>query len=225
MKHKHQIFMVLMVIFTAFLFVLNVYPFINFNGGAGGYGSGEGDSPGIQAVADQSIEYYIMAAGTYYLESSTQVQTLLKLVEQQDIQGVNYTEMQSVVNRALNYMQMAKDTYEQLIRKAEATPYNATFLAKLRDFDYKSFMGKNGLNPVLFDLVRLYLQNGDITGMFKRTYAEVTDMIDILYKIRESVSQYHMPDISLFRQLNEKQALSSIFGSYAARVFQNINEN
>jgi len=223
MKHKHQIFMVLMVIFTAILFVLNAYPFINHNGAGGGYeGSGEGGSPGIQAVENQSIEYYIMAAGTYYLESSTQVQILLKLVEQQDIQGINYTEMQSVVNRALDYMQMAKDTYEQLIHKAEATPYNEAFSAKLRDFDYKSFMGKNGLNPILFDLVRLYLQNGDITGMFKRTYADVTGMVELLIKIRETVSQNLMPDISLFRQLNEKQALSSIFGSYAARVFSEI---
>lgn len=223
MKHKHQIFMVLMVIFTAFLFVLNVYPFIFANGAGGGYeGSSEGGSPGIQAVADQSVEYYIMTAGTYYLESSTQVQTLLKLVEQQDIQGINYTEMQSVVNRALNDMQMAKDTYEQLIRKAEATPYNEAFSAKLKNFDYESFAVKNSLNPNLFDLVRLYLQNGDITGMFKRTYADVTNMIDILYKIRESVSQNLMPDIGLFRQLNEKQALSSVFGSYAARVFSEI---
>jgi hypothetical protein len=224
MKHKHQIFMVLMVTFTAFLFVLNVYPFINHNGAGGGYdGSGEGVSPGIQAVENQSIEYYIMAAGTYYLEANTRVQTLLKLVEQQEIQGINYFEMQLVVNRALNYVQMAKDTYAQLIRRAEATPYNETFLAKLRDFDYGSFMVKNSLNPVLFELVRLYLQNGDITGMFKRTYSDVTGMIELLVKIRESVSQYLLPDISLFRQLNENQAISSIFGSYAARVFSEIH--
>jgi hypothetical protein len=131
--------------------------------------------------------------------------------------------MQLVVDRAHNYMQMAKDTYERLIRKAEATPYNETVLAKLRDFDYESFMEKNGFNPVLFDLVRHYLKNGDITGMFKRTYSDLTVMIDILNKIRESVSQYGLPEISLFRQLNEKQALASVFGSYAARIFSEIH--
>jgi hypothetical protein len=30
--------------------------------------------------------------------------------------------------------------------------------------------------------------------------------------------------ISLFRPLKEKQALSSVFGSYAARVFDSINK-
>jgi hypothetical protein len=223
MKHKQQIFMVLMVTFTAFLFVLNVYPFIKLNGAGSGYGNGEGESPGIQSYEYQSIEYYIMAAGTYYLEANTRVQTLLKLVEQQEIQGIDYSEMQSVVNRALNYMQMARDTYAQLIRKAEAAPYNDVFLAKLKDFDYVSLEAKNSLNPILFDLVRLYLQNGDITGMFKRTYSDVTGMMELLVKIREVVSRYGLPDISLFRQLNEKQALSSVFGSYAARVFSEIH--
>ena len=224
MKHKHQIFLVLLVAFTAIIFEVNVYPYINFNGAGGGYGSGgEGESPGIQSVEYQSIEYYIQAAGTYYLEADSHIQTLLKLVEQQDLQGIYYSAMQSEVKRALYDMQMAKDTYAQLIRKAEVTPYNETVLAKLKDFDYESFVEKNGLNPVLFGLVRQYLQNGDITGMFKCTYTDVTVMIEILIKIQAIVSQYRMPGISLFRQLNEKQALSSVFGSYAARVFSEIN--
>lgn len=224
MKHKQSIFTVLLVTFTAVIFVLNAYPYINLNGAGSGYGEGgDDDSTGIQSVDYQSIEYYIQAGGTYYLEANSQVQTLLKLVEQQDIHGVNYFEMQFVVNRALYNMQMAKQTYEQLIRKAENTPYNENFLAQLREFDYDSFMQKNSLNPVLFDLVRQYLQNGDITGMFKRTYADVTVMIDLLVNIRDSVYQYGLPGISLFRQLNEKQALSSVFGSYTARVFSEIN--
>ena len=222
MKHKHQIFLVLLVAFTAIILVVNVYPFINHNGAGGGYGGGEGESPGIQSVEYRSIEYYIQAAGTYYLEAISHIQTLLKLVEQQDLQGIYYGAMQSEVKRALYDMQMAKDTYAQLIRKAEATPYNETVLVKLKDFDYESFMEKNGLNPFLFGLVRYYLQNGDITGMFKCTYNDVIVMIDILVIIRDIVSQYRLPEISLFRQLNEKQALSSVFGSYAARVFSEI---
>lgn len=224
MKQKHFIFMVLLVSFIAIIFVLNVYPFICLNGAGSGYnGCGEGDTPGIQGTENQSIEYYIMAAGTYYLEANSHVQFLLKLVEQQEIQGINYSEIQLVVNRAHNYMQMAKETYERVIRKAEATPYNETFLAKLRDFEYESFLEKNGFNPVLFDLVRQYLQNGDITSMFKHTYSDMTGMIDMLYKIRENVSQYRLPEISIFRQLNERQALASVFGSYAARVFSEIH--
>ena len=223
MKQKHRIFTGLLAAFTAIIFVGNVYPFINFNGAGGGYGSsGQGESPGIQAVEYQSIEYYIQAAGTYYLEGNSHIQTLLKLVEQQDLHGIDYSMLQSEIKRALVSMQMAKDTYGQLIRKAEATPYNETVLLQLRDFDYESFMEKNGLNPVLFNLARQYLQNGDITGMFKRTHADVTVMIDLLVKIRDIVSQYSLPYISLFRQLNETQALSSVFGSYVARVFSEI---
>jgi hypothetical protein len=224
MKHRQSIFMVLLVTFTAVIFAVNAYPFIFANGAGGGYGgNGDEGSTGIQSVDYQSIEYYIQAAGTYYLEANSNIQTILKLVEQQEIRGVNYFEMQMVVNRALYYMQMAKQTYWKLILEAEATPYNETALAKLRDFDYESFMEKNSFNPVLFDLVRQYLQNGDITGMFKRTYADVSVMIDLLVNIRDTVSQYRLPSISLFRQLNERQALASVFGSYAARVFSEIN--
>lgn len=224
MKHRHFISMVLFISITVIIFELHVYPFINLNGAGGGYdGGGEGESPGIQSGQYQTIEYYIQAGSSYYLEANSHVQTLLKMVEQQEIQGINYTEMQVVVHRALNYMQMAKEIYERLICKAEATPYNETVLSKLRDFDYESFVQNNGFNPILFDLVRHYLQNGDITGMFKRTCSDVRGMIELINITREAVSQYRLPEISIFRQLNEMQALSSVFGSYAARVFSEIH--
>jgi hypothetical protein len=223
MKHKHFIFMFLMMSYTLIIFVLHVYPFINLNGAGGGYDEGgDGDSPGIQSSQYPTIEYYVQAGGSYYLEANSYVQILLKLVEQQEIQGINYTEMQVTVCKALDYMQMANEIYEQLICKAEATPYNETVLAKLRNFDYESFVQKNGFNPILFDLIRHYLQDGDITGMFKRTCSDARGMIDMMNKIREDVSQYRLPEISIFRQLNEMQALTSVFGSYAARVFSEI---
>ena len=145
MKHKQSIFLVLLVAFTAVIFTVNAYPFIKHNGAGGGYDSGDDDSAGIQSVDYQSIEYYIQAAGTYYLEANSRLQTILKLVEQQEIRGFNYFEMQFVVSGALYYMQLAKQTYGKLIREAEATPYNETVLAQLRDFDYESFMEKNSL--------------------------------------------------------------------------------
>jgi hypothetical protein len=227
MKPKQKFSVILLVIFSLMVLEVNGHPYINHNGAGGGYGgSAEAYSYGlsIQALDNNSIEYYIMKAGTYYLEANSHIQSLLKLVEQQELYGIDYFRMQLEVYFALNNMKQAKENYRLLIDTAESTPYNEVFLAKLRDFDYDAFEQANEFNAILFSLVRRHLQNGDITGLFKVTYADIIGMIEKLTIIRDSVNQFCLPDISVFRHLNENQALSSIFGSYAACIFQQINQ-
>ncbi len=227
MKQKKQVPVMLLVLFTLIVLGVNNYPFIKHNGAGSGYGGGgegTGEGSSIKSSECHSIEYYIMKGGTYYLEANSHIQALLKLVEQKELYGIDYYRVQLEVYYASINMQRAKQTYERLIDAAESTPYNPVFQARLSAFDYDTFGQEMGFNPVLFDLVRQHLQNGDITGLFKRTYTDMTVMIDLLNRIRDSVYQYRVPLISIFRQLNEQQALTSVFGSYAAGVFQEINQ-
>jgi hypothetical protein len=219
MKQKNLILKSLILFLIIFSIYFNLsFGRIKFNGAGGGYDEGAG----ILEIGDQSIESYIIAGAGYYLDANSHIQTLLKMMELQDTPGIDYNTMQLVVENALTNMEKAKATYEKLIQKAENTPYNQAVLERLKDFDYDAFMQENSLNTVLFEAVRQKLQPGDITGIFKSTYSDFNDMIDMLDEINLAVSQNKLPGLSIFWQLNETLARSSTIGSYVVRVFAEI---
>lgn len=224
MTHKQLFKIFLFSVFLTMVFVGNGFSFIACNGAGGGYDGGTGGGQGlsIQASGNQIIEYYIMEGGGYYLEATSGIQSLLKRVEIQDIQGVCYPDLQRLSGNTLYWMQKAKESYEKLILTAEVTPYNQEVLEKLKAFDYDGLKVKYGLNGEVLAIVRGHLQEGDITGLFKRSYSDYMEMIDILKKIKSEVYLYRMPDLSLFLQLNEKQSETSLLGSYVVRVFQEL---
>jgi len=213
----------LVIIITAFL-CMNVYSYIKNNGAGGGY-EGGGESNGEPSICSQNndIEYFIMLGAGHYLDAKTDIQQLLKAVEWQEIQGVNYNDMQGLVDSALYHMKNAGYTYEILIGTAEVTPYNEVVQALLKGFDYDAYMLENDLNKSLLDIVRHHLQAGDITGIFKRTYTGYTKIIQLLEAVKKDLYNDKMPGLSVFWQLNETLDNTSTIGSYAARVFKEIN--
>jgi len=223
MKFKNYISAILITYFLTVFFVVNSYSYIKHNGIENIYEEGVFTSS-IQSIRYESIEYYIMEGGGYYLEADTHIQALLKLVELKDIQGINYFEMIYRADSAWYYLTQAADNYEKLIGLAENTPYNQTAQEKLRIFDYDTFAANRHLNGEVFSVLKQYLQNGNITGILQHTYVNIKSLVDIINKIRVSLYQYRMPSLSLFWQLNENQAASSLLGSYTARVFTEISK-
>jgi hypothetical protein len=223
MKQKKLILKALLVfIITAFLSI-NVYSYICNNGAGFGYG-GNGESSGGLSICSQNneIEYFIKLCAGYYLDAKTDIQQLLKVVELQDIRGINYTDMHFLVDSALVHMKNAAYTYDILIRTAEATPYNEAVQSLLKGFDYEGYMLENGLNQDLFYIVRSYLQAGDITGIFKRTRYDYSKIIQLLETVKKELYSNKMPGLSLFWQLNETLDNTSTIGSYVARIFTAI---
>jgi hypothetical protein len=220
LKNKRFISKVLFGILITIVVNFNLYPFINCNGAGGGYEGGEDSGEG--RTNSISIEDLIVEGGGYYLKANSAMQTLLQMVEWQDFQGMDYNELQHVLDKAISNMHSAIFAYQRLILKAEVTPYNEDVLQKLSEFDYQSFMEENRLNPYIFGEVEEYLKYGNITGIFQRTYFNFFDIANRLYVIDAGISQNSLPDIKIFRELNETAAELSIFGSYTARVFSNI---
>jgi hypothetical protein len=223
-KNKRLISKVLVGILILVGFTIYGFSFICHNGAGGVYGSGSstGSSTGGGEINSISIEDYIVEGGGYYLKANSAIQTLLQMVEWQEMQGMDYNEFQHVLDKSISNMHSAIFAYQQLIIKAEATPYNEDMLKKLEEFDYPAFMENNRLNPYIFGEVEGYLKYGDITDIFSRTYFNFIDIVNRLYLIDAGVTQNSLPDITVFRELNEIAANLSTFGSYTARVFSNI---
>jgi hypothetical protein len=206
-----------MLIGCLVLFCVN----LNVNARFFANGSDEG-YPGDGEKSYIPIENYVIDGAGYFLKGYSDIQKFLNLFELQDKNGIDYYEWQTVVNSAWSNVNNAVQTYNLLIKKAESTPYNEEFISRLIYFKYSEFIKENDLNSIIFNKCEDYLKKGDITGMYKHTLAEFTDIIDILSNVKEDLSFNKLPELSILWKLNETCAELSLFGQYASRVFFEI---
>ncbi|MCP5047547.1 MAG: hypothetical protein GY940_10270 [bacterium] len=228
-KYARGVILTIALMIAATLFMPDTaFAAIALNGAGDGFD--EGDPPGGTADRSSSgpvsIEDYIIRGIGYYLEAKANADGLLEMAEAAQ-SGVNGTAMddmkQAAANAAAN-MDEALDTFNGLIQKAEATPYNSEFTGRLEDFDYDTFGTENGLNRDVLENLEGYLANGDIVGVFKRYRTGFVNIAAGLNGVKSEIDNGNVPALTGLWQLNETFSDLSLFGSYAARVFKEISE-
>ncbi|MGD2093005.1 MAG: hypothetical protein PVH61_42980 [Candidatus Aminicenantes bacterium] len=192
--------------------------YISCNGSGSGYDDPDTGEDLIKNTA--SIDTLITEGAGYYLQGNADIQTLLNRVELQDLKGIDYLEMQRLVDSALQHITNARLTYEKLVSKAEATPYNPVVIEQLKSFDYNSFMLENRLNETIFKKAAGYLVDGDITGSFRHVLSVVRYMEFLLTVVK---TEMYFNRLEIYWQLNDLCAETTLFGSFIARVFHQIN--
>jgi hypothetical protein len=135
------------------------------------------------------------------------------------LNGLDYNELQTIVNNGLENIRNAKSTYLSLIQAAEETPYNQAVISKLKKFTYPDFMIKHSLNSILFKEVEGYLENGDITGTFKRFYNSCDRIEKLMTAVSGEVSLHRMPELDDLWKINEEASTTLLFGQCISRIF------
>jgi hypothetical protein len=202
-----------------FAISLGLYPYIRGNKA----GSAYENPPGVLSVKSNTIEDLIIEAAGYYFEANSEIQKLLQTLEVQDINGIDIDSFYIYIDSAQLKIQIAFDTYSRLVEKAKQTPYNRSVLESLKQFSYDDYRIEMKLNKVLFDEVEDYLRNGKVTGVFERSISGLSVISNLLLKLKSEVSKDKVISISIAWEINEKLADMSLFGSYVARVFKEIN--
>jgi hypothetical protein len=221
MSNLKKISAVKVVIFCFSLIIINNYcfPWVYFNGATGSYNEST-QPPGIQS--NMPMEILLIEGAGYFLQTQSKVQTILKMVEWQDIKFIDYIEFNQMVKIALINITNARLSFEELIKVAEVTPYNLEVIGQLNRFNYETFLKEHSLNPFIFYTVRDYLVKGDIIGTFKYSYERLKEVEQLLLIIQESTSENRLPELEVCWSLNEKCLETSLFGSYIARIFKSI---
>jgi hypothetical protein len=165
-----------------------------------------------------------MKGGASFMAANSDYQIFLNRVELQELQGLDFAELNMRLDSAMANMIAAVDTYALLLREAEALPYNETFMAGLKSFDYETFMLEKGLNSTIFNGVVGFLEKGDITGLLRNTYNGFISITKMMESLKMDISLSRMPELSLIREINEAFGELSLSGSYAARVFSAVQE-
>jgi len=226
---KSTIFAKILIGFM-FIFMINLNTALGYvwqNGAGGGYDDVGDGGDGVSGTAgiNNTIEYYITLGAGYYLNATSDFQEFLKMVEVQDIEGIDFFALQKASGKSLVNMENAAFIYMILVRQAEITPYNEAVINRLKDFEYQSFMLENNLNPVVFAEVGGFLQKGDITGLLKKVHNDLKVLAAMLKSVNEELYMNRVPQLSDLWRINETFSRLSLFGSFTARVFRSLTIN
>jgi len=220
-KNKKQfIFKSLILCIATFLLNTQIYSYVSANGAGGGYEDpGGGKSNSGSTKENSIIEAYIEEGGGYFLNAFSNILLVSNRIEIVNLKGIDYDELNKIVDNALDNIRNAKSTYSILIQTALYTPYDLVVISKLKRFDYQAFMTEYSLNSDIFKEVEGYLKNGDITGTFIRIYNSFIKIEGLLLSIKEEVSLNKMPELSKIWEVNEEASKSLNFGQYITRIF------
>jgi hypothetical protein len=160
----------------------------------------------------------IVGAG-YYLKSHSDMLICLNMIEISELSGLDYDGVRNTLDRAIENMEKARDTYYQLKSLVAVTPYNQEVIDKLLVFDYDGFQTNRGLNAVIFGKVKKLLSNGDVRGVYYLFYEDLVLLFERIKNLKLIVDNERIVEISELWRINQKYSELQLFGQYFSEVF------
>ncbi|MDQ1349941.1 MAG: hypothetical protein QG657_242, partial [Acidobacteriota bacterium] len=191
-QHKQFIVRVLIVTIALSLVYTNLYSRILGNKGGCPYESETceivpvgGDFAGAAGTVTSSINTLIIEGAGSFLNSQAAALLFLNKIEMSEVTGLNYNDLRESLYRAIENMEMARNSYMNLTELAIATPYKLAVIKRLITFDYEGYQTRNGLNGDTFRKVEQYLGKGDVNGLFTEMLLGTKNLLDMLYALKE----------------------------------------
>lgn len=220
---------IIIAIIISLVFMANLgYGVVSGNGSERGYGGGGGDgskSGGKNTDENPVIRNLLILGAGHFLKSHSDFQMFLNKIEFAELNGASFEELRNILIGAINSMESSKYIYFNLKTVAFATPYNQAVIDLLKGFGYDAFTYGKDLNLQVFEKLKEFLVNGDITGTYVKIHADTLEILELLYEVKQSVDSEIFPDIKDLWTLNQKYSNSLFFGQYLSMIFESIGGN
>jgi hypothetical protein len=171
-----------------------------------------------------TIAQHVVEGGGYFLKSHSDILRFLGKIEISELHGVDFNQLQELINSAVTNMENAKYAYIALTQLANVTPYNEEIIRALAAFKYSKFRKLHSLDSFIFRRVRNYLKSGDVRGIYNRMLEDTERILDILYDIQQSIDASEVPEATYLWKLNHECFMSLVFDQYTSMVFYEIAE-
>lgn len=180
---------------------------------------------GFEEPGSTGIRSYVIKAAGSFLKSHSDLLLFLNKIEMEEINGIDFAELQQIINNAVVHMENAKVKYNDLTQLADSSPYDQPSITKLLNFNYTLFQDNKGLNGVIFNNVENYLNCGNIRELYYQLLADTQSILDQLTVIKSAVDAEVIPNNSYLWQVNQSYCETLLFGQYAAEIFYDVVEN
>jgi hypothetical protein len=220
--NKNSVIIIVIIIFFIAVFGNELFSIATYNGSGSGYDEGgQSSTSGIQE-STSGIEGLIISGAGYFLRSQSDFLLFLNKIELSALEGVNYPEMQTLLDSAAANLEKAKEEYGRLVEVAYATPYRQEVWEQLKTFDYDGLLAEKGLNAVIFKDMEKYLKAGDLRGLHERALADTVNILSMLYRLKSVIDSGQFPVLEDLWRLNQAYAHAHLLGQYTSEVFARL---
>ena len=171
------------------------------------------------------IEDNVVAGAIHFLHSKSNTDLLLMEYEKSARQAFNHAQALEYTEKAIAELEAAKVNYARAVEIGERTGYIEKKQAWFKEYDYDTFISDNKLNKEIAGMVKGYLINADILGVYKHSIDNIDELLTILYSIRDKVKVNEKPGISIFWTLLHQYSETTLFGNYSTRIGLDILSN
>lgn len=213
-NQKKTILKIFLVLFIILLANSYVFPRMYANSSDDAYEEG--------VKKGRSLETDIVEGAGYFLMSYSDILLFLNKIEISDLEGTNYSQLRTIIDRAVVNMDQAKLVYISLIQMAETTPYNQQVINQLITFDYTGFQQEKALNGTVFKEAEQFLKKGDVRGLYAQLLLETEMILSRMATIKSALDVDKFPQLSDLWRLNQKTCETLLLGQYTAEVFYRI---
>ncbi|MCK4763798.1 MAG: hypothetical protein KAW12_16470 [Candidatus Aminicenantes bacterium] len=198
----------LMTFLAVFVIIQNAFCLIIFN-----------ESPIAYNDPDdiETIDFLVREAAGYFLISQSDMALFSHKVELSQTD-----ELLTVLNRAIENMEKAKQKYSLIIETAQQANYNQDVIKKLLSFDYQNHQETNDLLPSIFAHVEAILKKGDLNGSYIEFVSYIDAILNKLYVIKDSIDNRSALKMNDIWQANFQYSEALIYGQIVTGIFTKI---
>ena len=178
------------------------------------------DSPGSSS---KTMRQLVADAASHFFNGNSHIQIFLSRVELLD-EDEKLSSLESILNDAAYDMSKALENYKELVEMAKITHYNECVIQLLKSYDYDGFQKENKILPSVFQDVKDYLIQGDVIGVYRKTYDDTDSICKTIDDLRSSLDLQLCLTIDKIRNLYHMIMKSALFGHYISLVFAQLNQ-
>ncbi len=220
MNSQKQIKKILLKVFLGIFIVMvlnnQMYALVWANYSEIGFNS-TGDDRGNVPIRND-----VMRGAASFLKSYSHFLMFLSRIELSELAGLDYEELQPLIDQAVAGMTEVKVIYSNLTHLADETSYNKEVIDQLMNFDYPGFQALEGLNGVIYHEAASFLEKGDIRGIYHRLLSDSEYILALLTRMKEQIDAREFPQIPDLWKANQFCNQSLLFGQYVSQIFQEI---
>lgn len=183
-----------------------------------------GDYGTYESTNSTSLRGYVVEGGGHFLKSYSDYLLFLNKLEVAELNDLDYTELQAILNNAIENMEHARAQHLELRKNAAWMPYSEWAIDALNHFNYDEYQKKYDLIKPVFNQVKSYLENGLLLELQNQSITQIDKILVLAYQVKVQVDAGQFPDLITTYNLSEAYSQSLSFGQYAARVFQEIKK-
>jgi hypothetical protein len=224
---RYSILKSMFILILAVFFNLNVFADVHGNWGECAFEPGcipgGGDSTSLYITESGSLMgMYITDGAGYILGAYSGVGAFLKQVEVSELYGADFAAIKNILDRMIDDLENARDTYYIINYIAAVTPYKKDVIERLVAFDYDGFEKSEGLSGPVFDRVESFLKYGNIRGVFAKILRDIDSLLYQSYTLKKAVDTDTLPEIKSLWKLNQSFTNIILFGQYFSQVLYEV---